>query len=86
METAFKKRGGSSLNLEKPTRDNLAFILNEMADKLNVANRGLLDPEDYDLNRYEDIKMMYDLIVQKGQLTASEANAFVSELGAVRKK
>lgn len=74
------------MNLEKPTHDNLAFLLNEIADRLNVANRGLLDPGDYDLNRYDDIKMMYDIVVQKGQLTASEANAFLNELGAVRKK
>lgn len=74
------------MSLEQPTTDNLAFMLNEIGDKLKVANRGLLDPEDYDLSRYDDIKMMYDIVSQKGQLTASETNAFVNELGAVRKK
>jgi|SRR5699024_4240314 len=81
---AFERR--NNMSLEQPTVDNLSFMLNEIGEKLKVANRGLLDPEDYDLNRYTDIKMMYDIVTEKGQLTASEANAFISELGAARKK
>lgn len=74
------------LNLENPTKENLKFILNELAERLNVVNRTLMDPQDYNLDKYDDIKMMYDVVIQKGQLSASETQAFVSELGAARKK
>ncbi|SHF50824.1 DUF1128 domain-containing protein [Ornithinibacillus halophilus] len=73
------------MDLKTPSKDNLKYILNELADKLNVVNRTLMDPEDYDLNKYEDLKFMYDMIIQKGNLSASETQAFIEELRNVRK-
>src|SRR5699024_11994404 len=65
--------------------ENLKYILDELAECLTVANRAIMDPEDYDLNKYEDLKLMYDMIIQKGQLSASESQAFIEELRSVRK-
>lgn len=73
------------MNLENPSQENLTFILDELAEMLNVVNRTIMDPEDYDLDKYEDIKFMYDMIKQKGQLSASETQAFIDELRSVRK-
>lgn len=73
------------MNLENPSHENLTFILNELAELLNVVNRSIMDPEDYDLGKYEEIKFMYDMIKQKGQLSASETQAFIDELRSVRK-
>lgn len=73
------------MNLEIPSSENLTLILNELADRLKVANRALLDPEDYDLDKYEDLKFMYEMVLQKGQLSASETQAFIDELRLVRK-
>ncbi|MFB4167529.1 DUF1128 domain-containing protein [Virgibacillus sp. JSM 102003] len=73
------------MNLENPSKENLTFILDELAEMLNVVNRTIMDPEDYDLDKYEDIKFMYDMIKQKGQLSASETQAFIDELRSVRK-
>jgi uncharacterized protein YfkK (UPF0435 family) len=73
------------MNLEVPSSENLKTLLNELAKHLKVANRGLLDPEDYDLDKYEDLKFMYDMVVQRGQLSASETQAFIDELRAARK-
>ncbi|MGP4106952.1 DUF1128 domain-containing protein [Virgibacillus sp. L01] len=73
------------MNLENPSQENLKFILDELAEMLNVVNRTIMDPEDYDLDKYEDIKFMYDMIKQKGQLSASETQAFIDELRSVRK-
>lgn len=74
------------MNLETPTNENLTLILNELAERLMVANRALLDPEDYDLSKYEDLKFMYDMILQRGRLSASETQAFIDELRSVRKR
>ncbi|WP_010093477.1 DUF1128 domain-containing protein [Ornithinibacillus scapharcae] len=73
------------MNLKNPTKENLEFMLTDLADRLSVVNRGLMDVEDYDLNKYMDIKFMYDIVVQKGSLSALETQAFIEELGKVRK-
>lgn len=73
------------MNLENPSNENLEIMLNELADRLKVANRELLNHEDYDLEKYDEIKFMYDMVVQKGYLSASETQAFIDELRSVRK-
>ncbi|GAA0612497.1 hypothetical protein GCM10009001_32150 [Virgibacillus siamensis] len=73
------------MNLENPTQENLKFILDELAENLNVVNREILDPKDYDLEKYGELKLMYDMIKQKGQLSAPETQAFIDELRSVRK-
>src|SRR5690625_4421036 len=56
------------MNLNEPTQENLKYILNELADRLDIANRILVNDEDNDLNRYDELKYMYDLVVIKNQL------------------
>jgi uncharacterized protein YfkK (UPF0435 family) len=73
------------MNLENPTVENLKIILDDLAERLSVANRSIMDPEDYDLSKYEDIKYLYDMVVQKGSLSTSETQAFIQELRSVRK-
>ncbi|MFD1850412.1 DUF1128 domain-containing protein [Oceanobacillus bengalensis] len=73
------------MNLETASEENLKFILEQLADKLNVVNRGLLDAEDYDIDKYDDLKLMYDIVIQKGKLSVLETQAFVEELGRIRK-
>src|SRR5699024_2699840 len=78
-------RKGHFMNLNEPTEENLTFILEELSKKLKVANKSLLDPEDYDLDKYSDLKMMYDVLHNKETLSPSETDAFVKELSATRK-
>lgn len=73
------------MSLEQANQENLAYIINDMAEKLQVVNRSLMDPEDYDLAHYEEIKSLYDIVQMKGQLSVSEIQAFVQELGQFRK-
>lgn len=73
------------MNLDNPSKENLSYILDALADKLSVANRSLLDPEDYDLEKYDDLKLMHDMVMNKENLSASETQAFIDELRTVRK-
>jgi len=73
------------VNLKKPTQENLKFMLDELAEQLSVVNPELMDAQDYDLDKYDDIKFMYDMVKQKGQLSAPETQAFIDELRSVRK-
>lgn len=74
------------MSLNQATYENMSFMLNELADHLNVANRGLFDPEDYDLNKYSDLKLLHQLVVEKNRLSSMETQAFVDELATIRKK
>ena len=73
------------MNLDQPSNENMKILLDELAERLHVVNRSLMDAEDYDLDKYGDLKFMYDIVVKKGQLSASETQAFIEELAAVRK-
>ncbi|AIF43788.1 DUF1128 domain-containing protein [Virgibacillus sp. SK37] len=73
------------MTLEQATEENLKILLDELADRLGVVNRSIMDPKDYDLAKYDELKMMHDMILQKGHLSASETQAFIEELRSVRK-
>ncbi|MBP2077625.1 DUF1128 domain-containing protein [Oceanobacillus polygoni] len=73
------------MSLEVASEENMKILLEELADKLQVVNRTIMEPEDYDLEKYEDLKFMYDMVVQKGRLSASETQAFIEELSLIRK-
>lgn len=73
------------MNLDNPSKENLSYIMNELAQHLMVANKALFDPEDYDIEKYEDLKRMYDMVLLKGKLSGSETQAFIAELRSVRK-
>lgn len=73
------------MNLDKPSTENLQYILDTLAEKLDVANRSLFDPKDYDIDKYDTLKSMYDMIVFKGKLSGPEIHAFMDELRNVRK-
>ncbi len=73
------------MDLNKSSPENLKYLLEQLGDRLGVANRILLDEKDYDLNRYEDLKFLYDHVVKSGSLSPAETHAFIDELRAVRK-
>ena len=73
------------MNLEKATEENLKYILEQLGDKLGVANRILLDAKDYVINGYDDLKFLYEHVLRAGTLSPSETNAFIDELRTVRK-
>lgn len=74
------------MNLNQPTEENLKIILEHMSKKLDVANRIVFDPKGYDLEKYDELKFMYEVLMNKNHLSASEIHAFIDELRSVRKE
>ncbi|WP_343068754.1 DUF1128 family protein [Gracilibacillus halotolerans] len=75
-----------SLNLDVKSEENLTIVLKEMGKKLQVANAdSLMNPDDYKLESYDELKSLYDLLVTKEKLTVSETHAFIDELRKHRK-
>ena len=73
------------MDLNEPSRENLSIIINDMADRLQVVNRSIMNPEDYDLQKYDELKSLHDMLQSKGKLSVVETEAFVQELAAYRK-
>ncbi|AXI09053.1 DUF1128 domain-containing protein [Oceanobacillus zhaokaii] len=74
------------MDLKIASQENLKHLLDDLAVRLNVVNVSLMDAEDYDLEKYDDIKFLYDIVVKKGKLTTLETQAFIEELASVRLK
>ncbi|RDW17865.1 DUF1128 domain-containing protein [Oceanobacillus chungangensis] len=74
------------MDLSIASEENLKHLLNDLAVRLQVVNVSLLDAEDYDLEKYDDIKFLYDIVVKKGKLSTLETQAFLEELAGVRIK
>lgn len=72
------------MNLNEPTPSNVAFMIEEIKNKLKMATAAAMQPGHFDLNRYEDIKDIYDVIASKPSFSISEVEALVSELGKLR--
>mgnify|MGYP001279739176 CR=1 FL=1 len=75
-----------TIDLQVASQKNLIFILNSLAEKLDVANRLIFDEKFYTLEQYEDLKFLYDHIMQTDRLSPSEVEAFVDELKSIRNK
>ena len=74
------------MRFAEPSKENMALMLNELAELLKVANPSLFDAEDYDLAKYDDLKFLHKIVFDKGHLSAIETQAFVDELATIRKK
>lgn len=73
-----------TIDLQVASEENLSFILNGLAEKLDVANRIMFDEKFYRLDQYKDLKFLYDHLMQQTSLSPSEVQAFVDELRSIR--
>lgn len=75
-----------TINLQVASEKNLSFILNKLAEKLDVANKIVFDEKYYSLNNYDDLKFLYDHVMQADKLSPSEVVAFVDALREIRQE
>lgn len=60
------------MNLNEPTEENLEFIINDLAEELQIINRSVVKPDNFDLSNYQDIKDLYDMVKAKGQVSVQK--------------
>ncbi|NDI36071.1 DUF1128 domain-containing protein [Chengkuizengella sediminis] len=73
------------MDLTQKTNENIRFMVEEIIQKLKMATAAAMKPEHFSLERYEDIKDIYDLVTSKNNYSISEMEAIVKELGDLRK-
>lgn len=74
------------MNLETASRENVEHIVNWLKKRLTMVNTGIITAEDFDLNQYEDLLELYEVLQSKQNLSISELDAILGELGKLRKK
>ncbi|NBI29918.1 DUF1128 domain-containing protein [Chengkuizengella marina] len=73
------------MDLTQKTNENIRFMVEEIIQKLKMATAAAMNPEHFKLERYEEIKDIYDLVTSKTNYSISEMEAIVKELGDLRK-
>lgn len=73
-------------DLEKRTQENVEFMIEGIKTKLRMASGAAMQASNFNIEQYEDIKDLYDVVDSKDKFSISEVEALVSELGKLRKK
>ena len=71
-------------NLQEASVENMVFMLDEIKTKLKMATAAAMQSSSFNLNNYEDIKDIYEVVTSKSNFSISEVEALVSELGKLR--
>jgi len=73
-------------NLQVQNEENVAYMIEVIKTKLRMASAAAMQASHFDLNQYEDIKELYEVVASKEKFSISEVEALVSELGKLRIK
>lgn len=73
------------MDLSQKSDENVQFMVEEIKKKLKMATGAAIKPTHFGEDQYEDIKDIYDMIMNKSNISISEMEAIVRELGRLRK-
>ncbi|MFC5542055.1 MAG: DUF1128 domain-containing protein [Bacilli bacterium] len=73
------------MNLTTPSKENVAYIVEKIKEKLKMVNSEALRSEDFTEANYEDLYDLYEMVMKRDTFSPSEMQAIVSELGSLRK-
>ncbi|RJE87654.1 DUF1128 domain-containing protein [Paenibacillus sp. 1011MAR3C5] len=73
-------------NLDQHTQENVEIMIEAIKTKLRMASGAAMQASNFNVDQYEDIKDLYDVVNGKDRFSISEVEALVSELGKLRKK
>ncbi|GAB3059801.1 DUF1128 family protein [Salinicoccus sesuvii] len=60
-------------------------MLKELEEALNVVNKGVFNPEDFDDDNTEEIREIHKMVTSRREVTAIEQSAIIEELSKLRK-
>ena len=73
------------MDLNQRSLENVQYMIDRMITKLKMATSIGMNAESFDLDRYEDTRDIYELVMSKDHFSINEMEAIVSELGQLRK-
>ncbi len=74
------------MNLQEKNKENMAYMIEKIAGKLQIVNASLIKAEDFPIERYNELLELYELIEKQSHFSISELEAIAAEIGNLRKK
>lgn len=74
------------MDLSKKNAENIEYMIEQIKTKLRMASGAAMNASAFSIDQYEDIHDVYELVMNKSNLSISEVEALVSELGRLRSK
>nr|WP_041613975.1 DUF1128 domain-containing protein [Paenibacillus sp. JDR-2] len=74
------------MNLEEQTQQNVEYMIETIKTKLRMATAAAMQASHFNIDQYEDIRDLYEVVASKDKFSISEVEALVSELGRLRGK
>lgn len=74
------------MDLSQPTAENIEYMIEAIKNKLRMASAAAMQASAFSVDHYEDIQDIYEVAMTKNNLSISEVEAIVSELGRLRSK
>ena len=71
--------------MKEKTREILNEMIEDMKDKLRIANADAMKADQIPLNRFDDVEELHAMVMRKDKFSVSEMDAIVSEIGNFRK-
>ncbi|GIP30438.1 UPF0435 protein [Paenibacillus sp. J23TS9] len=74
------------MDLSQKNAENIEYMIEQIKTKLRMASGAAMNASAFSIDQYEDIRDVYELVMNKSNLSISEVEALVSELGRLRSK
>jgi len=74
------------MDLSQPSQENVEYMIEGIKNKLKMASAAAMQASAFSVEKYEDIYDIYEVTMNGGNLSISQVEAIVSELGRLRQK
>lgn len=74
------------MDLSQPSQENVEYMIEGIKNKLKMASAAAMQASAFSVNNYEDIYDIYEVTMNGGNMSISQVEAIVSELGRLRQK
>lgn len=75
----------NTMDLTVKSEGNVAFMVEGIKEKLKVIAAQSIKADHFDIDKYDDLRDLYDLIVSKQHFSISEIEALCDELRLLKK-
>ena len=70
---------------QEKTQAQVEIMIEEIKGRLKMATAQAMQASAFSVEQYDDIKDIYDIVIEKTNFSISEMEALVSELGKLRR-
>lgn len=74
------------MDLNEKNQANVEYMIESIKSKLRMASAAAMQASAFSVSQYDDIRDLYDMVIGKDNLSISEVEAVVTELGRLRGK